>query len=269
MSEGDVFWVFYNAKHKVESQPMSLTRAQNMIKGLKPVDIETWMVKKLNAKDWKPLKDFIENKKGHLIFNPNQPSLKSSNTPSNSPSLSAKPGFSFESKKELATGAALPTKPPWPLPKQAPEGSFANLKIEPVPPGPEVTGAERELKNANFEGPEQRRAHKRYELNVEVLVLCGLKSFRSTTQNISLSGVLLKNPMPRNFLNAPLEVVFIVRDFEGAQEEKLVFGGKLAGNLLDPRRLMFTEKDAQDIEKLKKLFARFELSFRKKRKEAA
>ncbi len=52
-----------------------------------------------------------------------------------------------------------------------------------------------------------RRAHPRLNLELEVLVICGGVIHKSTSQNISLGGLLLSSPIPEKFIGKALEII--------------------------------------------------------------
>jgi len=90
-----------------------------------------------------------------------------------------------------------------------------------------------------------RRRDTRHSFKIEVILVSKAGSFRTKSKNISLSGTLLEHEIPKDFLNKPFDLI-IINPFEAnMQKGRLLFKAKIVGDLTDPRRLMFIEKDQE------------------------
>lgn len=94
------------------------------------------------------------------------------------------------------------------------------------------------------EGSDRRR-ETRHNLKIEVVLVSKTRSFRTYSVNISLSGTLLGDEIPKEYLNRPFDLI-IVNPFETDQRKaRLLFRAKIVGDMKDPRRLMFIEQDVE------------------------
>lgn len=89
----------------------------------------------------------------------------------------------------------------------------------------------------------ERRKDPRHNFKIEVVLVSKVRSFRTYSRNISLSGTMLEDEIPKDFLNKPFDLI-ITNPFEpDANKARLLFRAKIVGDLTDPRRLMFIEQD--------------------------
>ncbi len=104
----------------------------------------------------------------------------------------------------------------------------------------------------NADGSE-RRAEPRHNFKIEVVIVSKSRSFRTYSKNISITGTLLEDEVPKDFLNKPFDLI-VVNPFEtNRTKARLLFKAKIVGDFVDPRRLMFIEQDSEMTIKLNAL----------------
>jgi hypothetical protein len=99
--------------------------------------------------------------------------------------------------------------------------------------------------------PDERRAAPRFEIRYTVLIANHLQAFRTQSQNISATGLLLKDVLPAEFSNHPFDIVIIQTDSSGARSF-LFFRGKAVPGPLRSRRVQFDALTRESEIKLQK-----------------
>lgn len=94
--------------------------------------------------------------------------------------------------------------------------------------------------------PSGKRKYARYALPFRVILTSGKNSFRTYSSNISVGGMLLKNPLPRVMLEGACRI-FIGRT---TSPENIELTCQLAGDAADPCRVRFLESDSAKLKKL-------------------
>jgi hypothetical protein len=76
--------------------------------------------------------------------------------------------------------------------------------------------------------PEGRRVAPRYDIALDVIVLSSNRSFRTTSVNVSISGALLKDILPPDFMTSKsLDIIFVLGP--SSPKKRLLFRGKAVG----------------------------------------
>ena len=83
----------------------------------------------------------------------------------------------------------------------------------------------------------ERRVSPRYALEFETVIFCRGTSFRTKTCNVSLSGVLLAENIPSQYVDQVLDIVLIRK--VGRSSEYYLLKGKALGAPLRSPRLQF------------------------------
>lgn len=116
---------------------------------------------------------------------------------------------------------------------------------------------------------EERRKTTRHEFKIEILIVSGLKTFRTHSLNISLTGALLGKEIPKELLKQPYELV-IVNPFESDPgKARLLFKAKIVGDLTDARRVNFTEQNPEMTRRLDSLLKSYQSAQHQKKKTSA
>ncbi len=96
---------------------------------------------------------------------------------------------------------------------------------------------------AEADSHDDRRRDPRHNFKIEVVLVSKVRSYRTYSKNISLSGTMLEHEIPKDFLDKPFDLI-IVNPFEpDPAKARLLFRAKIVGDLTDARRLMFIEQD--------------------------
>ncbi|MGZ5279323.1 MAG: hypothetical protein ACXWC9_05245 [Pseudobdellovibrionaceae bacterium] len=101
--------------------------------------------------------------------------------------------------------------------------------------------------------PLGRRIAPRYEINLEVIILTQTKSFRTRSLNVSASGALLKDSLPKEFMaSQTLEIIFIMTDQNC--KNRLLFKGRAVGGPNSSSRITFLESGVNSQSELQRAF---------------
>ena len=140
-------------------------------------------------------------------------------------------------------------------------------KIRKLKPDKKSAKTEEIKEEGSISTGSDRRRVLRHNFKIAIVLVSKLRSFRTYSKNISLSGTLLETEVPKEFLNKPFDLI-IVNPFEADQAKaRLHFKSKIVGDLKDPRRLMFIEQDAQmtlRLDALLKAYIAYQEQVRKK-----
>ena len=138
------------------------------------------------------------------------PQIPVASTPA--PSLSVAPAPA----PAAAASSGMPVPPPRkPLPKTEPQG-------------------------------EERRAQKRYHVDLRIILISKGRSFRSISQDVSLGGMKLKNKVPPEFSGAQCVAYISTSD----AKENIEMVCQVISDPKDPRRVLFTDADADQLKRL-------------------
>lgn len=107
------------------------------------------------------------------------------------------------------------------------------------------------------EGGIEKRGAVRYDFAIDVVISSSGKTFRSQTENISTSGVRLKDPIPAQMLRPPIEIVIVNKLETDPKKARILFHAKIVGNITDPRRLSFMDPHERSVKELEEMLARF------------
>ncbi len=92
--------------------------------------------------------------------------------------------------------------------------------------------------------PADRREGVRYNFAIEIILITKKgKTFRSESENISISGVKLREPIPQEFLFSDFSVIISNKLEKDPKKSRIHFNSKCVGDVTDPRRLVFLNAD--------------------------
>lgn len=97
-----------------------------------------------------------------------------------------------------------------------------------------------------------RRAAPRFEVKLTVLVCNHRRAFRTKTENVSMSGLLLKDLLPIEFSTNSFEVV-LIEERENKPNNYLLFRGKAVEGPFRTPRVIFESVAADTEAKLNRL----------------
>ena len=98
---------------------------------------------------------------------------------------------------------------------------------------------------------EDRRAAPRFTLELEIIIFCAGMSFRSKTKNVSITGALMNDLLPSEFVNQVLDIVMIRQ--VGDNRDQFLFKGKSEGGPFRTPRISFTKVDELQKKRLEVL----------------
>ncbi|MBC7398128.1 MAG: PilZ domain-containing protein, partial [Bdellovibrionales bacterium] len=95
---------------------------------------------------------------------------------------------------------------------------------------------------------EERRAQKRFNVDLRIILISKGRSFRSISQDVSLGGMKLKNKVPQEFSGEECMAYISTAD----ARENIEMVCKVIPDPSDPRRVQFLEADSQQLKRLSK-----------------
>lgn len=101
-----------------------------------------------------------------------------------------------------------------------------------------------------------RRAAPRYKLNFHVLICNHKKSFRTHSENVSMTGVLLADEIPKEFADGPFDII-LIQERDPAFKKHILFRGGLVLDQKDHRRIFFKEMAEDSISTLYSLIDKY------------
>lgn len=244
-------WIIYDSEKKTQTKPMSMVQAQVVLLSLAIKDHDKFFLWTPGWGDWISIRTFLESEQKYFVLS--QP-----------PKPAEKPQSSAPQDDTVTTTHNTPATPPdspytqvvagEPLKAQDFDDFYAKdfngdeldlKKISAIKP--EIKKSSSRPSSQKTTAPEadnsDRRRDTRHNFKIEVVLVSKIRSFRTHSKNISLSGTLLEHEIPRDFLNKPFDLI-IVNPFEpDPSKARLLFRAKIIGDMTDARRLMFVEQD--------------------------
>lgn len=275
-------WVIFDAEANTQSKPMSVVQAQVTLLTISAKDTAKFFLWTPGWETWVSVKEFLDSDQNYFVLaQPPQPMAP--------PPISEKTHTKAASEEITLTATRGP---------QPSESDFAYTKVD-VSDSPlkhidiggyhskDFHGAELNLSNikklenekklkvqspstesSKDDGGADRRRDPRHNFKIEVVLVSKARSFRTHSQNISLSGTMLEKEIPRDFLNTHFDLI-LVNPFEPNQTKaRLLFKAKIVGDMTDPRRLMFIEQDAAMTARLDALLKAY-VTYQKQVKKSA
>jgi len=103
----------------------------------------------------------------------------------------------------------------------------------------------------------EKRLRPRYLQILEVVLLTSHQSYRTKTVNLSESGMLLCETVPKEFSRGVIDVILVLHPY-GQTPERLWFEATMIGGSLPTARLMFLTAKNKSDEKLRKFIKEIE-----------
>ncbi len=89
-----------------------------------------------------------------------------------------------------------------------------------------------------------RRETIRYNFSIEIILITKKgKTFKSESENISITGCKLKDKIPQEFLFSEFSIVIANKLEKDPKKARVHFNSKCVGDVTDPRRLVFINPD--------------------------
>jgi hypothetical protein len=252
-TEGKV-WVLFDSLENKKSKPLSVIQAQMLLLSLKVSSLHNYFIWTPGWSEWLPLPSFLTSGQKYFVqAQPPAPLMK-------------------KALRHVQAPAKEPEEPTRSSPSQlftevvAPEyyqkadygyyyGEFTgdDLTLSGLPDRPSFKIL---ISRAVFGADLGRRQSARHPFKIEaVLVTKKGTSFRTHSRNISMTGTLLEDEIPKDFFNKPFEVILINRSVIDPQRNRVHLTGRIVGDLSDPRRLVFEDQGEEAYNKLNSLIS--------------
>ncbi len=260
-------WIIYDAESKTQTKPMSVVQAQIAILSVPTKDHSRFFLWTPGWEGWLSIKDFLDSDQTYFVIeqpprpNENSASLKASGEKLNS-TATKKSSRGPESPYTQVVVGAVPLKhtevggyhqrdfngDDLDLAKIHKEKSEMPKPRRKDIEAPDPIAMETVTHSKHKEA--DRRRDTRHKFKIEVVLVSKIRSFRTYSKDISLSGTMLEHEIPKDFLNKPFDLI-IANPFEpDPSKARLLFRAKIVGDLTDPRRLMFIEQDSAMTQRL-------------------
>lgn len=252
-------WIIYDAENKSQSKPLSVVQTQVVLLSIQPHNFGRYFLWTPGWDEWMSLREFMaEDQKYFVLAHPPKPqeevteAIPARNKNNLEKTLTGvHTSFSTESSPftEVEEGNPIEKdKSAYDYYSHDFHGNDLDLsKIRKMKP---------EVKKKKSQSPPvnaDRRKEERHPFKIEVVLVSKVRSFRTHSRNISISGTMLDKEIPNEFLKKPFDLI-IVNPFEpDAAKSRLLFRAKIVGDLSDPRRLAFLEQDPEMTARLEAL----------------
>lgn len=102
--------------------------------------------------------------------------------------------------------------------------------------------------------PRNRRTAERHHFKIEVILVNKHgRSFRTFSENISSGGTLLEDDLPKDFVNTRFDLILVNKFERDPSKGRIHFQGRIVGDYINPRRLMFLDLDEHTQKRLNSL----------------
>ncbi|WP_413289097.1 PilZ domain-containing protein [Bdellovibrio sp. HCB337] len=262
-SEGKI-WIIFDAEANKKTKPMSLVQAQMMILTFKVRNLHQYHIWTPGWNEWQPLTQFLSsNQKYFVQAQPPEPLLAKERQKQTTVNIKVESHDDEKTQKILIEDKSLNTNPHFTNVVAAEDfrkmdyGYYYNevngddLTLSGLPDKPSVDII---VSRSDLGSPRDRRVAPRHDFKIEAVLLTKKgTSFRTHSKNISLSGTLLEDEIPKDFLQRPFEMILVNKFEKDPRKSRVHLKGKIIGDIEDPRRLMFLEQDEETAVKLGKL----------------
>jgi len=250
-TEGKV-WVLFDSLKNKKTKPLSIVQAQMMLLTFKVRDLHHYYIWTPGWSEWQPLPQFLSSDQKYFVqAQPPEPLLRKEIRKENEVSLKrAEDSLGSEHRYTQIVPAEEDLK-------KIDYGYYYNefrgddLTLSGIPDKPSI---EIFVSRSDLGSPKDRRVSPRHDFKIEA-ILVTKKGFscRSHSRNISLSGTLLEDEVPKDFLHKPFEVILVNKFEKDPRKNRVHLTCRIIGDLGNPKRLMFIEQTDEISHKLKKL----------------
>lgn len=291
-------WIFYDSKNKKQSKPLNLTQAQALILNLaqkKNFQAYIWTP---GWDEWVDLKSFLEVDQDYFVV---PPSIQKKTLDKTSVTKTLTRFRDTQTKTTTITEnfdkTVLVPLDPDNLTVKEPKAQFTEVSKgtpqQKVDYGyfypdfraenidPEITRLKGRLKSspqsANLANPQptkpepnvsaDRRDGVRYNFSIEIILITKKgKTFKSQSENISISGVKLKDIIPPDFLMTDFSVIISNKLEKDPKKARIHFNSKCVGDVSDAKRLVFLNPDLKSQKILEDMISSYIQQIKKKEK---
>lgn len=271
-------WVFYDSIQKKQSAPLSTLQAQVELLSMQGSNLEAFMLWTPGWEKWEILADFLKTDQTYFVLSPaplppaipQPPEIPQHRPPVFPAGKMASPNEEKTVATETVTafvaedsdGGAddspyteiLEANTASGIHRTSQSDYFSNdFSAEKIDAN---AGNDLKIKIASAENKEaqSKRIGERHDFKLEIILINkNGRSFRSYSRNISVGGTLLETELPKEFLNAPFDLILVNKFEKDAAKGRLRFQGRVVGDYRNPRRLMFLDTDPETRTRLETL----------------
>lgn len=245
-TEGKV-WILFDAVTNKKTKPMSVVQTQMTLLTLKVSSLPHYHIWTPGWPEWQPLLAFLNGEQKYFVqAQPPEPFRK--------PKAAASAAVNENTRKGVVAGQVFTEVL---VSEKEPEKDYGYYYVEFTGDDLTLSGLADKppmkilISKTGFDPELERRKQKRHELKIEaVLVTKKGTSFRTHSTNISMTGTLLEDEIPKDFFNRPFEMILINRSVIDPKRNRVHLTGRIVGDLSNPRRLVFVEQDKEVAERL-------------------
>jgi hypothetical protein len=243
-------WIIFDKAANKKTRPMSVVQTQMMLLTLKVRHLKNYHIWTPGWTEWQPLSQFLSS--GQKYFVQAQPPDPLTNR--------AKQLASDVTVKIQAQGSENPfytsvvdaetlKTSDYGYYHEEFKGDDLTLSGLPVAPTLDIV-----VSRSDLGSPRDRRVAPRHDFKIEAVLLTKKgTSFRTHSKNISLTGTLLEDEIPKDFFQRPFEMILVNKFEKDPSKGRVHLKGKIIGDIGDPKRLVFLEQDDETAAKLGKL----------------
>jgi hypothetical protein len=275
-TEGKIWVIFDSVKNK-KTKPLSVVQTQMMILTFKSRELHQYHLWTPGWAEWIPLSQYLASEQKYFVqAQPPEPAPQKA--PPKDPNLLIR-AVASSLKTEISenstfTGTRRYTQLAPEEPRETIDyGYYYNefrgddLSLSGIPDKPAL---EIILSRKSLPDMRDRRISPRHDLKIEAILLTKKgTSFRSHSRNISLTGTLLEDEIPKDFFNRPFEMILVNKFEQDQRRNRVHLTGRIIGDLSDPKRLMFLHQNDDTNLKLKKLIEDYQVQQARNRQGAS
>jgi len=250
-SEGKI-WIILDSQTNKKTKPLSLIQAQMMILTFRVRNLHHYYIWTPGWEEWLPLPRFLSSSQKYFVQSqPPEPLIhKEKQKIPLTPPEEEKTRNSSPHITHVVPGEDL-QKIDYGYYYNEVNGEDLTLSGMPEKPSVEINVSRNALGS-----PKDRRQAPRHDFRIEAVLLTKSgNSFRTYSKNISMTGTLLEDELPKEFIHRPFELILINKFENDPRKNRVHLKGKIIGDIENPRRLMFTQEEEETMSRLKKLMS--------------
>lgn len=267
-------WILYDTVKAKKTKPLNLVQAQATVLSLQSETLSKILIWTPGWEKWVPLDKYLSSNQEYFVMTPEFSKVTSMTRDKtvNVDTVTAEKNFMSSPSEETEienthftkiindekTSSAPPSgdygyyHPDFradqinihikPKLKFAPpsENSQSSHSAPPAAKSPSPTPSTK----TPASGTDERRTDERHNHKIEVtLVSKKGKTFKTYSNNISMGGIFLQDPIPNDFANSSFNLILTNRFEKDVKKSKLYIDGRIIGDFSDPRHLSFINLD--------------------------
>ncbi len=291
-SQGQI-WVFFNVRSQVQTSPLAQGDAHFFVLKMARKEIRHYLAWTPGWKTWVPLKEILRvypqffplppapSDQDDEVTDITSPTSVNDDKTVTDPKVRLKTVANSKVRKDTVTNSkirkdtvtnssfgeityteiTLDNEPPQLAGDFEPDG----VNWDKTPALPQLDKAVKPTASSD-----DRRIYKRFPHRIEIVIMTKKgRSFRSSSQNISLGGALLREPVPQDLLRDVMDVVIINPFPDKSSPSHLLFKGRVVGDSKEPRRLMFYDISPEVQKKMATIFEVYKKKYKEHKKKRA